>query len=238
MKPLPLTATRITEISLKLAMIFSQRTLAMTDLHLRQVQLALNWHRKSCQPGQVARRLVHALFSNRLTKLIALITQQKAMLKLAADEGSDDAPVLDALVALSTAVTVFELGPNATPKQRLAFSACEIAAVRSRFAHLVREGSIGTDPHDLRLQSATRRRIASYVTFAMLASWSGMVFITMAMYGTLDPWELAGYLVGSVVLSAYLTRGMFTELRADERTVQDLNSKLQPRSVRYKKASK
>lgn len=224
-----LTAERITELSLKLAILSSQRTIGQVDLQYQQLEQALRWHRSSCQPIQVALRLVQSLFSRRLTNCGALITQQKMMLRMAANEASDEARVLDALVGLSTVVAQFELGPDTTPKQRLAFAACEIPAVRARFALLVREGEIDSSPDGLKLLNASRRRIVAYAIFAMLAIWPGMIFIMMAMHGTLDLRELAGYLVGTVGLSAYLTRGLFTRLRADERSLQDLNSQLKPR---------
>lgn len=230
-----LTAEHITELALQLALLSSRRAVGQVDLHYRQVEGALRWHRWSCQPIQVVRRLIQAAFSQRLLKCVALLRQQTAMLRLAADDGSDVVLVLEALVALSTSVAQYELGPNPTPKQRIAFAACEVPALRARFAQLVRGGQIDSSPAGLRLLHATRRRIAAYAVFALFAGWSGLLFVAMAIRGTLDLQHLAGYLCGSVLISAYLTRGLFTELRADQQTVLDLNSHLKPQRAVHEK---
>ena len=48
----------------------------------------------------------------------------------------------------------------------------------------------------------------------------------MAIDGKLNMTQLIGCWSGSVVSSAVLTRGLFTELTSDERTVRDLNERL------------
>jgi len=218
-------------------MLSAGRTVGQVDLHYRQVEGALRWHHWSCQPIQVVRRLVQAALSQRMLRCIALLRQQVAMLQLAADDGPDVVLVLEALLALSTAVAEYELGPDPTPKQRIAFAACEVPALRARFAQLVRAGEIHSGPAGLRLLHAARRRIAAYSAFALIAGWSALFFIGMAMRGTLDLQHLAGYLFGTVLISAYLTRGLFRELRTDEQTVLDLNSQLKPQREGHAKAT-
>jgi hypothetical protein len=232
-----LTGERIAELSLKLAMLSSQRSIGQADLQYRQLEESLRWHRWSCQPIQVGRRIVHASLSRRLPNCLALIREQKVMLQLAADEGSDDALVLDALVALATAVAQFELGLNPTPRQRLAFAACEVPAIRARFAQLVRAGDVESAHNGLTLLRTARRRVEAYQTFALIAGWEGALFIAMALNGAIDQGELVGYLVGSVVFSAYLTSGLFAELRADDRAVRELNAQLRPRASGHKHTS-
>jgi hypothetical protein len=235
---LPLKGDRITELSLKLAMLSSQRSIGLADIQFREIEGALRWHRWSCRAIPLARRLLQALLSRRFTKCMALVAEQKAMLHSAADESSDDEPVLRALVALSSAVVHYELGPCPTPKQRLAFAACEIPSARARFAHLVREGEIESTPEGLRLLHAARRRVAAYIMLAAFVSWPGLLFAEMALDGRLSPEGLVGYLIGAVLVSVWLTRGLFTELRADELVIHQLNSRLKPRQAAGKQLRK
>ena len=147
------------------------------------------------------------------------------MLELAADDSSSDEALLDALIALSKSQVDYELGPNSTLKQLLGLEVCEIPEVRARYAHLVRNGEISSTAEGLMLTRAKRRRIACYSLFAMFVAWLALVFVWMAIDGKLNMTQLIGYLVGSVVMSAVLTRGLFTELTSDERTVRDLNER-------------
>ncbi len=229
MKPAQLTAERITELALVLSMLSSQRSIGLVDTLYQQFEQALRWHRRSCRPIQIARRLVRAVLTRRAASCLDLIAQQKAMLRLATDEGADGLAVLEALLSLSTAQVLFELGPDATPKQRLALGACKTSAQQARFALLVRQGDIASGPDGLRLLRVTRRRLGAYATFAMFAAWPGLLFIAMALDDALSLQQLAGYLTGSVGISAWLTSGLFTEIRSDERVVQDMNAHLSPR---------
>lgn len=225
-----LTAERIGELALKLAMVASRPELGPWDVQYQQIERALIWHRQSCGPLQVALRSLEAVTTKRLSKCLDLISQQKAMLALAAQEGLDDTPVLDALIALYDALVRYDLGPDATPKQRLALEICKIPEVRKRYALLVRAGEITGDADGLKLPRAKRRRIACLTYAAMLAGWPAFIFTWMMLHGTLTPAELAVHLVACVAMSAYLTRGLFAEIRSDEHTVRDLNAHLRPRA--------
>lgn len=232
-----LTAEHITALAQQLAMLSSRRTIGQVDQNHRQIEGALRWHRWSCHPIQVVRRLAQAAFSQRLLKCIALLREQFAMLRLAADDGSDGVVVLDAILTLATSVVQYELGPNLTPKHRIAFAACEGSVQRDRYAQLVRAGEIDSCPAGLTLLHVRRRRIAAYAAFALFAGGMGLFFVGLATRGILDLQHLAGYLVGSVLISAFLTRGMFAELRTDEKAVRDLNSHLRPRPAVHDRTS-
>jgi hypothetical protein len=238
MKPKWLEGERISELALQLAMVSPQRKLGLMNLHREQFELALLWHRQSCKPINVARRLAESVFSGRSSKCLALIAQQKAMLQLAADDSSDNEDILDALFALISALEQFELGPDATPKQKVGLAACHVPAVRSRYASLVRKGDIESVPTGLNLRRATRRRIAGYAMFAMFAGWPGILFFRMAADGAISIGQLVCYLVGSVVVSAWLTRSVFKQVRNDELEVQNVNSRLQPRVTAGKRSDK
>lgn len=231
MKSAPLTAERITELSLRLAMATTQRSVGLADLQFRQIEGALRWHRTSCRPINLARRVVHAAFSGRLRQGLALIAEQRAMLRMAADEGGDDGLVLEALLALSTAVARIELGSCPSPKLRLALAACRLPVQRARLTHLVRGGEIECAPEGLRLLRVTRRRLWAYGALAAFMLWPGAIFLNMAINGALSPEQLAGYLIGTVLIAVWLTRGLFAELRTDERMVLELNSSLRPRAA-------
>jgi hypothetical protein len=238
MKIVLLTAERITELALKLAMLSSHRAIGLADLQFRQIEGALRWHRASCRPISLVPRIVDAAVSGRLRRCLALIAEQKAMLHMAADEGSDDVLVLDALIALSTAVVHYEILSSPTPKLRLALAACGPPAKRARLARLVRGGEIESTPAGLRLLGATRRRVAAYGALAMFIMWPGAIFLKMAIDGALSPEQLVGYLIGTVLISVWLTRGLFTALRSDERMVLDLNSNLRPQAAKQDPAGR
>jgi hypothetical protein len=233
-----LTSERVTQLADEIAMLSFRRVLGLVGVQSQQIASALWWHRQSCRPLQVARRLCWALASKRLSTCLALIASQKAMLRMAADEACDEGAVLDALVALYDSLVQFDLGPNATSKERLALEVCRVPEVRLRYAHLVRTGQIGTTPDGLALASGKRRRIAGYSMLAMFTAWPSLVFVTMALNGALNVMELAGYFAASLAMSALLTRGLFVQLDADERTVRSLNEQLKPRSVHRDGAQK
>jgi hypothetical protein len=191
----------------------------------------LRWHRHSCQPIRLVGRLAQALFSRRLPALLSLVSQQRAMLQMAADDGSDDAAVLESLMALSDAWVQFELGLHAATKARLALATCRTEAERTRFAQLVRQGDITVDHKEIALRRLRRRRACAYASVAMIAGWPGLIFSCMAVKGALDLWQLACYLTGALAIAVWLTREMFVEIRSDTRTVQGLNSMLSPREL-------
>lgn len=238
MKLSRLTSERISLLAAELTMLSAPRTFGHADSFCEQLVGALTWHRDSCRPAQILRRVVQALLSRRLRQCLDLIEHQQAMLQLAAEDCCDETEVLDSLVALSTAVEHFELGPDATAMQRLAFSACQIPEVRDRFALLVRSGEIEGTPSGLQLWRATRRRVAAYSVFAVLVGWPTLLFGMMKMDGKLTPVQLTAYMVGALAMAAWLTRGLFTELKSDERTVQDLNARLKPRPAQDGPAAK
>ncbi len=238
MKTSRLTSERISQLALELAMISSQRTLGLADVQSQQIAQALQWHRQSCRPLQLVRRLYGALASRRLIKCLGLIADQKAMLRMAADDGCDDGAVLVALVELYDALVRFDLGPHATPKQRLALEICRIPQVRARFALLVRMGEIANTSNGLTLIRAKHRKIGCYAVLAMAAGLPALLFITLAVDGKLNFTQLAGYLTGTVVFAFVMTRGLFAELKFDERTVRDLNEQLKPRPVVVKASAK
>jgi len=86
MKPDRPDGERITELALRLAMVSPERALGLIDLHFKQFEQALLWHRQSCKPVNVARRLTQSMLSRRLSKCLALVAQQKKMLQLATDD--------------------------------------------------------------------------------------------------------------------------------------------------------
>lgn len=228
MKRSRLTSERISLLAAELTMFSAPRTVGHADTFCEQLAGALTWHRDSCRNAQLARRVLQALASRRLRQCLALIAHQQALLQLAAEDCCDESLVLDSLVALSAAVENFELGPEASPQQRLALSACQIPEVRNRYAWLVRSGSIESTPGGLRLLRTTSRRIGAYSMFAVLVGWPSLLFSLLTVDGKLSADQFAVSVACSVVMAAWLTRGYFTELKSDERTVRDLNSRLKP----------
>ena len=239
MKRTQLKATRLTELALKLALLSSRSAPERVEVQFHEFERALRWHRWSCRPVQLARRIAQALISNRVSECRELIAKQKAMLSMAASEtpGSDES-VLHALINLSTALVRYELGPDSTPKERLAFEAADMPLVRQRFASLVRHGELEASLEGLKLLRAKHRRLEAYGAAALLAAWPSLLFIVASIEGFLNPDDLVAYIAGSVLMSALLTRPLFTELRADERTVEDLSSQLKPRAVPGKQPGK
>ncbi|WP_423600020.1 hypothetical protein [Roseateles sp. MS654] len=231
MKLATLTAERITELSLRLAMASSPRAIGLANLQFRQIEGALRWHRASCRPLQLARRLVHATFSGRLGQCLTLVSEQQAMLLMAADEGGDDSLVYEALLALSAAVGHYELRASPTPKLQLALAACGHPAQRARLAHLVRHGEVESTASGLRLIGAYRRRVAAYGALAMLIAWPTAIFLNMALSGALGAAQLVGYIFATVVIATWLSRSLFTDLRTDERLILGLNSCMRPHRV-------
>lgn len=226
-----LTSERITQLALELTMLSTPPAIGLAAGRLQELEGALRWHRDSCRPFRLAGRVVQALISRRLPALLSLVSQQGTMLRMAADDGSDDAAVLESLMALSDAWVQFELGPHATPKARLALATCRTEAERTRFAQLVRQRDITVDHKKIALQRLGRRRAGAYASVAVLAGWPGLIFCCMAAQGALDLWQLACYLIGDVAITVWLTRGMFVEIRSDTRTVQEVNSMLSPREL-------
>ncbi|TDP74754.1 hypothetical protein [Roseateles toxinivorans] len=239
MKAILLTGERITELSLKLAMLSSQRAIGLTALQFQKIEGALRWHRDACRPVNVLRRLVSSAFSGRLRQAIALICEQKTMLRMAADETGDDGTVLEALFSLSSAVADYELQSAVDePKMRLALAVCSLQGKRDRFARLVRNGEVETAPTGLRLRGLTARRIAAYGAVTLFTVWPGAIFWRMEVDGALSRGQLVGYLIGTVLISIWLTRSLFTELRADKRLMLELNSDLRPQQISDKRRGK
>lgn len=238
MKAAALTAERITELSLRLAMASSPRVIGLADLRFRQIEGALRWHHASCRPLPLVRRIVQATFSGRLGGCLVLVREQRSMLRMAADDGSDDGRVYEALLALSTAVGHYELRVGPTPKLQLALAACGHPARRARLSRLVRDGAIESTPAGLRLLGANRRRIAACAALALFIIWPGAIFFKMALDGALDAGQFIGYLIGTVLMATWLSCGLFTDLRADARLVLELNSSLRPQSVDQDAAGK
>lgn len=110
-------------------------------------------------------------------------------------------------------------------------AACRLPAQRARLANLVRGCEIESAPEGLRLVGVTRRRIWAYGALAAFILWPGAIFLTMAFNDELSPDQLAGYLIGTVLIAGWLTRGLFTELQTDEDMVVELNSSLRPRAA-------
>lgn len=232
MKRSHLTSERISLLAAELTMFSAPPTVGHADAFCEQLVGVLAWHRDSCRPAHLGRRLLQALASRRLRQCLTLIDRQQAMLQLAADDCCDELQVLNSLVELSAAVEDFELGPEATTQQRLALSTCRIPEVRARFALLVRSGEIESTSDGLRLPRANRLRIAAFGVFVMLVGWPTLLFAVMAVAGELTSVEFAAYVCGSVVMAFLLTRGLFTGLKSDERTVRDLNAQLKPRPTK------
>jgi uncharacterized membrane protein YsdA (DUF1294 family) len=153
------------------------------------------------------------------------------MLRMAADDGSDEGAVLESLMSLSDEWVQFEVGPHATSKVRLALATCRTEAERTRFAQLVRQGHIAVEHKEIALHGLRRRRASAYASVAVLGGWPGLIFGGMAVQGALDLWQLACYLTGAFGIAVWLTREMFVEIRSDTRTVQEVNSMLSPREL-------
>lgn len=220
-----LTSERINELAIRLALLGSRRTIEDADDQIKQLEQVLLFHLRSCQPLRILARLLLAALSGRFLNCAALIGEQRALVQLAADESSQNASVLEAIAVLSKAVIRFELGRDASERHRIAYAACNIPTVRIRFAQMVRRGDIAFNRTGLTLLRARRRRLAAYGFVSALAAGPGSVFITMAISGTIGLADLCLYLVSSILMAAYLTRGNFADLREDERVIRDLNSR-------------
>lgn len=225
-----LSSKRITLLALELAMASSPRSLGAADIQFRKIEQALVMHRAACRPFQIVQRLWDALLSGRLSLYLDLVTQQRSLLRMAADDGSDAIDVLQALAALKHALARFELGPRATPTQRMALEACSSPAASARYALLVRAGEIGSTPAGLLLARTTRRMVASCSFFAMVAG-APLLFSTATLGHSPTTLQWVGLLGVSIALSSWLTRGLFETLKADVRAVRDLNDRLKPRQV-------
>jgi hypothetical protein len=67
--------------------------------------------------------------------------------------------------------------------------------------------------------------------FALVVGWEWFIFVTMAIRGTIEIAELIGYMAGALLFSFWLTRNLFTALRADQRAVDQVNARLQPQAT-------
>jgi len=96
---------------------------------------------------------------------------------------------------------------------------------------LVRNGKVADTPEGLGLYRARHRRHVAYLIFALVVGWEWFIFVTMAIRGTIEIAELIGYMAGALLFSFWLTRNLFTALRADQRAVDQVNARLQPQAT-------
>ena len=125
MKPLPLDIDRIDHLALDLAMLSAQQAPDLVALHKKRFRSALRSYRRSCQPGPLTLRFVHAGLSARPLQFLNLVERERTMLRLAADDGSELGEIYEALKEVESAQEHFWLGQTATHKQKLGWQACQ-----------------------------------------------------------------------------------------------------------------
>lgn len=200
--------------------------------HAEQNLSALRLHRQSCRPGPLTIRFLQAAFSARPLQFLELLGQQLAMLRLAADDGSELSEIYEALQEVGSANERFWLGPTATHKQTQGWRVCQIPKLTGRYCMLVRKGEVADAPLGLCLHRAQRRRHDAHSIFALFVGWLWFVFITMAITNAIGLGQLIAYLCGSLLVSLWLTRGPFVALRADQQTLDQVNKGLQLHAVK------
>lgn len=238
MKPLPLDIDRIDHLAVELAMLSAQQAPDLMFLHSERFRSALLFHRRSCQPGLLTLRFVHAGLSARPLQFLNLVERQRAMLRLAADDGSELGEIYEALKEVWSAQERFWLGQTATHKQKLGWQACQIPNLHVRYSALVRTGEVADAPVGLCLHLARQRRRVAYLIFALVVGWEWFFFISMAMRDAISLEQLIAYMSGSLLFSLWLTRGLFVALRADQRTLDQVNKGLHPQGVVGKRLGK
>lgn len=153
------------------------------------------------------------------------------MLTLAAAETPDAKEVLE-LVAVSFACAQeYELGKQASAKQRNGLQACTEPVLRREYAKLVRKGEIADAQTGLSLHRSKERRRTGYLAFMMFVGWTWLVLAQMAVNGALDAFALIVHMIGALIMSWWLTKGLFASVRSDEKTVAKVNSVLRIRPV-------
>lgn len=234
MKPPSLPDDLIDGLAQKLAILTAQKKQELFYDHRDKFRAALFENRRSCQPAHLTRRFIHATLQRRPRQFLQYVAGQRALLALAANDSSYTEEVLDALSKLSSLEYRYELGPTATDKQRQGFQGCKVEPTRTRYAKLVRDGEVADGPSGLRLHRARNRKRTGYLAFALLVGWTWLIFIKMAADGALGGGQLAFYMAGSAAFSAWLVRGIFTAVSADQDTVDEANRGLRLRLVRSK----
>lgn len=222
---------KIDDLAFRLSMLTVRHGHDLVRANADEFKAALFFNRRSCQPAHLARRFVYAAATRRLRNHRELVASQRTMLALAADDSAVAEEVLDAFLKLSSLAHQFELGPDASDKQRRGLLACNVFKTRAHYAKLVRGGEIADSPTGFSLHRAKSRRRTGYVMFAMMVAWTWFLFIKMALDGAVEVGQLAEYMTGSVILSWWLTRSVFAAVRDDERNVKEVNSGLGPRRV-------
>lgn len=231
MKPLPLDIDRIDHLALDLAMLSAQQAPDLVSLHFEQFRSALLFQRRSCQLGPLTLRFVHAGLSARPLQFLNLVERQRTMLRLAADDGSELDEIYEALKEAEAGQERFWLGQTATHKQKHGWQACEIPVLQVRYSALVRKGEVADAPAGLFLHRARQRRRVAYWIFALFVGWQWFIFSSMFLTDAIDLEQLIAYISGSLLLSLWLTRGLFVALRADQRTLDQVNKGLRLKGV-------
>lgn len=234
MKPLSLPDDVIDDLGHRLAMLTAQQAPELYRDHRDKFLATLFWNRRSCQPAQLTRRFIYASLQRRPRQFLQYVSGQRALLALAGDDSSYTEEVLEALTRLSSLAYCYQLGPTATDRQKRGLLGCEVPMTREHYAKLVRDGEVADGPTGLNLHRAKQRKRAGYLVFALFVAWTWLIFMKMAADGALEGGQLAFYMAGAVVISGWLVRGIFTAVRADEVTVDEVNRGLGPRLARGK----
>ena len=230
-----LDINRIDHLALELAMLSAQQAPDLVFLHSERFRSALLFHRRSCQRGPLTLRFVHAGLSARRLQFLNLVERQRTMLRLAADDGSELVEIYEALKEAESAEELFWLGQTATHKQKHVWQACQIPDLRVRYSALVRKGEVADAPSGLCLHRARQRLRVAYWIFALFVGWQWFIFISMFMTDAIGLGQLTAYIFGSLLFSLWLTRGLFVALRADQRTLDQVNKGLRLKGVAGKR---
>lgn len=189
--------------------------------------------RGACKATAVARRLMAATIAGRMKDERRLLTAQRILVKLAADEDSLIEDVFAALVTTAQYTEEHLLGRCATAKQKVALRAIDDPEVHARYSRLVREGAVSDTETGLAMPLAKRRRLASVLLGVGTAVWMLVMLFAMLSIGPIDIWNLVGYLLMTTVMSVWLGRGQLSEVRDDENAVSAASAGLGPKFLRH-----
>ena len=185
--------------------------------------------RSACKATAVARRLVAAMVAGRMDDERRLLSAQRLLVELAADEDSLIEDVFVAFVTTAQATEDHLLGKRATVKQKVALRAIDDPEARARYSRLVREGAVADVKVGLAMPLAKRRRLASVLFGVCTAVWMSIVLCGMLSIGPMDIGNLVGYVVLTTVMSVWLGRGQLSQVRDDEKAAEVASMGLRPK---------
>ena len=228
----PLDSDRIIDLAWQLARgdlpQRSELCFAREDLFRTQLFHA----RSACKATAVATRLVAATVARRLDDERRLLSAQRHLVKLAADEDSLVEDVFVAFVATAQADEENLFGKHATVKQKVALRAIDDPELSARYSRLVREGAVSDAKAGLAMPIANRRRLASVLFGVGTAVWMLVVLSGMLLIGPMDAEHVVGYGLLTTVMSVWLGRGQWSEVRDDENAVGFASDALGPKIPR------